>query len=252
MGIGMKSYGQYCPVARAADILNERWTLLIMRDLIGGATRFNEIHRGVPRMSPSLLSKRLKDLEAIGLIERRRQGDRHRREYRPTQAGLEIKPIIEMYGVWGQRWVRNRIGKDELDVKLLMWFMQCGIDRSHFPEQRSVIRFEFTDRPRLRDGNWWVDVWWLIIDPDEVDLCVQDPGLEVDLYVKTDLLTMTRISTGDTPINEAVRSSSIELDGCRCLEKSFAKWLPRSTFAEVRRPPDPLDLKFFLRVDHKT
>ncbi len=246
----MKSYGQYCPVARAAEILNERWTLLILRDLLGGAQRFNEIRRGVPRMSPTLLSKRLKGLEACGLIVRRRAPKTGVVEYLPTPAGLEVAPIIELYGAWGQRWVRNRLGEDELDVSLLMWYLRCGIDRRHFPLGRTVVNFEYTNQPRLSKDNWWVDRWWLIVTDDGIDLCVQDPGYDVDLYVVTDLRTMTKVSMGDIPVREAVRSQAIELQGSRSLAKSFGRWLPRSSHADVAQPPEPLDLRHIVKSIH--
>jgi DNA-binding HxlR family transcriptional regulator len=239
----MPSYAQYCPVARAAEILNERWTLLILRDLLYGARRFNEIRKGVPRMSPTLLSKRLKNLEACGLIVRRLAHKTGIVEYFPTPAGLEVRPIIELYGAWGQRWVRDRLGNDELDVNLLMWDLRCGIDRQHFPRGRTVVSFEYTDRPRLSKDKWWVDKWWLIVTEEGVDLCVQDPGYEVDLYVVTDLRTMTKVSMGDIPVREAVRSQVIELHGSRSLAETFEHWLPRSSFADVARPPEPLDLQ---------
>ena len=243
----MKTYGQYCPVARAADILGERWTLLILRDILGGARRFNEIRKGVPRMSPTLLSQRLKSLEAHGLINRRNSGGKGGIQYEPTQAGLEVQPIIELYGVWGQRWVRNRLGDDELDVSQLMWYLRCGIDQRYFKAGRSVVCFTFTDRPRLRKDNWWVDKWWLIAAEDEVDLCAQDPGHEVDLYVTSDLRTMTKVSLGDISVRSAVRDRAIQLDGSRALTDSFEFWLPRSFFADVARPPEPIDLQRMFR-----
>jgi DNA-binding HxlR family transcriptional regulator len=238
----MKTYGQYCPVARAADILNQKWTLLIMRDILGGARRFNAIRKGVPRMSPTLLSQRLKSLEGYGLIEHRQMPDKAAAEYHPTPAGIELQPIIDLYGVWGQRWVRNKLGEDELDVGMLMWYLRLGIDRGRFPHGKSVIHFEYSDRPRLSNGNWWVDKWWLIVADDGIDLCVDDPGFEVDLYVLTDLRTMTKISLGDIAVPEALRSGAIELHGAKALAESFDAWLPRSNFAGVARPPEPLDL----------
>jgi len=244
----MPSYGQYCPVARAAEILNERWTLLILRDLLSGARRFNEIRKGVPRMSPTLLSKRLKNLEDCGLIMRQSSSDNRAVEYVPTPAGLEVRPIVELYGAWGQRWVRNRLGDDELDVNLLMWYLRCGIDRQHFPPGRSVVHFEFTDRPRLSKGKWWTDKWWLIVTEDETDLCVQNPGLEVDLYVVTDLRTLTKVSMGDIPVRDALRSEAIELHGAQSLAKTFERWLPRSSHAGVPQPPEPLDLQHVLEA----
>lgn len=244
----MKTYGQYCPVARAADILGERWTLLILRDILGGARRFNELRKGVPRMSPTLLSQRLKSLEAYGLILRRISPGTGVIEYLPTQAGLEVQPIIELYGAWGQRWVRNQREDDELDVSLLMWYLRCGIDRRHFEPERSVVRFVFTDRPRLSKGSWWTDKWWLIVAEDEVDLCAQDPGYEVDLYITSDLRTMTKVSLGDISVRAAVKSGAIELHGSRSLAKNFEHWFPRSSFADVTLPPEPLDLQRIIQI----
>ncbi|NNE22107.1 MAG: helix-turn-helix transcriptional regulator [Rhizobiales bacterium] len=243
----MKTYGQYCPVARAAEILGERWTLLILRDILGGARRFNQIRNGIPRMSPTLLSQRLKGLEAFGLITRQAVPSTGVIEYAPTQAGLEARPIIELFGVWGQRWVRNRLGDDELDVSLLMWYLQCGVDPRHFDTERRVVCFEFTDRPRLRKGNWWADKWWLIVVGDEVDLCARDPGHDVDLFVTSDLKTMTRLSLGDMPVREAVQIGAIELHGLRTLSTSFDRWFPRSGFAQVARPPEPFDPQHAVR-----
>lgn len=248
----MKTYGQYCPVARAADILGERWTLLILRDILGGARRFNQIRKGVPRMSPTLLSNRLKGLEDNGLIRRRNNPTTGVIEYTPTQAGLEVLPIVELYGVWGQRWVRNRIGEDDLDVSQLMWYLRCGIDRRHFGPEQSVVHFVFTDRPRLLKGSWWVDKWWLIVAEDEIDLCAKDPGRDVDLYVTSDLRTMTKVTLGDMPIRAAIASGAIELHGSRSLAKNFDRWFPRSNFADVMRPPEPLDLQRILQTGDMT
>ena len=130
---------------------------MILRDLLGGARRFNEIRKGAPRMSPSLLSTRLKSLEKHGLITRRRDPGSGTVEYFPTAAGLEVRPIVELYGAWGQRWVRSPLSEQELDVNLLMWFLRCNTDRRKFPPGRSVVCFEFTDRPRLKKEGWWVD-----------------------------------------------------------------------------------------------
>ena len=238
----MKSYGQFCPTARAVEILGERWTLLILRDILYGSRRFNDIHKGVPRMSPTLLSSRLKGLVECGLIQRHDGSASGAIEYVPTQAGLEVLPIIKLLGVWGQRWVRNRLGDDELDVCLFMWDVRCGVERGHFPTGRSVVQFKFTDRPRLRKGKWWADKWWLIVADDGVDLCIQDPGLDVDLYVTSDLSTMTKVLMGDIPAAEAIERDLIEVHGFRPLAKTFGRWLPRSSFADVDRPFDGPDI----------
>ena len=140
----MKSYGQFCPVAKAAEILAEKWTLLILRDLLAGSRHFNEIRKGVPLMSPSLLSKRLKSLEEAGVVERRCDASGPATEYHLTAAGREVQLIVELFGIWGQRWVRNRFGEDGLDVGLLMWAivldLRSGVDPDYFPTGRTVVR----------------------------------------------------------------------------------------------------------------
>lgn len=227
----MTGYGQYCPVARAAEILAERWTLLILRDLLGGSRRFNEIRKGVPLMSPSLLSKRLKTLEEVGVVERRYDASGRVSEYHLTAAGRETQPIVEMIGVWGQRWVRNLLGADDLDAGLLMWDMRGGIDARRMPSGRNVMQFEFTDVTGPKRS------WWLVADGGAVELCLTDPGYDVDLFVITDLRTMTQTWMGDVPIKQAVRSGKIELHGSRALARGFDSWMRLSSFAGVERPP---------------
>lgn len=226
----MKSYGQYCPVARAAEVLTERWSLLILRDLLGGSRRFNEFRKGVPLMSPTLLSKRLKSLEAAGVIERRSDASGRNVEYHLTPAGEEVGPMVELLGVWGQRWVRNLLGEDDLDVGLLMWDISGRLDADQFPAGRSVIVFEFTDVSGPKK------LWWLIVDGGEVGLCLTEPGYDVDLFVTTDLRTMTEAWMGDMPIKQAVRSGEIELHGSAGLARGFDKWMQLSVFAGVERP----------------
>jgi len=246
----MKTYGQYCPIAKAVEILGQRWTLLILRDLLYGARRFNQIRRGVPLMSQSLLSRRLKDFEKFGLVVRVCDPETGAIEYHPTLAARELQPLIEMLGAWGQRWVRNRFGEDELDVNLLMWYAHLALDADKFPRGRTVIEFDYTDRPRLRKESWWVDKWWLVVEDGDVDLCVTDPGYEVDLYVVTDLRTMTHVYMGDFAVREAVRSGAIELHGSRQLADSFEQWMPVSHFGQVAIPPEPLDLTGILAGFH--
>lgn len=238
----MKTYGQYCPIARATEVLGERWTLLILRDLLYGARRFNDIRRGVPLMSPSLLSQRLKQFEKNGLVVRARNLDTGVLEYQPTPAAQELSPVIELLGAWGQRWVRNRLSEDELDVSLLMWYVRCAFDAEKFASERTVVAFEFTDRPRLKKENWWLDKWWLVIEEGDIDLCLKDPGYEVDLYVISDLRTMTRLYMGDISIPDAVRFGAVELHGSRDLAQIFEQWMPVSHFGKVPPPPEPLEL----------
>jgi DNA-binding HxlR family transcriptional regulator len=228
----MRGYGQFCPVAKGAEVFAERWTPLVLRELLCGSTHFSDLHRGVPLMSRSLLSQRLKQLEEIGVLGRKqgRQGP----EYHLTQAGKEFAPIIERLGKWGHRWFRTKFGRHELDAPLLMWDMRRRVKASVFPPGRFSVRFDFSDQPASKRN------WWLVGDGEEVDLCLTDPGFEVGLYVETDLRTMTRVWMGDLPVRAAVDSGAIQLDGSRDLRQRFERWLGLSGFAEIgaaRRPP---------------
>lgn len=176
------SYKQFCPVAMASEILCTRWTIVLLRELLAGSTRFNELRKGVPRMSPSLLSRRLTELEAAGIVRQVVEDERGTPEYQLTEPGRDLRPVIESIGIWGQRWVDADLSLDNLDPSLLMWDMRRNLDASPLPDERSVIQFIYSDLP-LSQKNWW-----LIVEPDGmVDLCSVDPGFEIDLYVTTDL-----------------------------------------------------------------
>jgi len=246
----VKSYGQYCPIARASEILSQRWTLLLLRDLLGGIRRFNDLRRGVPLMSPSLLSRRLKDLEKWGMVVRVRDSRSGAVEYNATPMALELRPVIDLLGAWGQRWVRNRLIDDELDVNLLMWDVSLRVDPKRFGPGQTVIGFEYTDLPRLKKDDWWVDKWWLVMTDGESDLCLRDPGFEVDLHILTDLRTMTKVWMGDIPVRAALRSGGIELHGARALADSFEDWLPLSSHALHERPPKSMNLERILAAAH--
>ena len=186
------SYNQFCPVAMAAEILCTRWTIVVLRELIAGSTRFNDLRRGVPRMSPALLSQRLKDLEAADIVRRTASPKEPAVfEYQLTPRGRELRPLIEAFGVWGHRWVESELSLQKLDVTLLMWDMRRNLDPSPMPPRHSVIQFCYPELPSAQRS------WWLLVDPNEgVDLCSIDPGFDVDLYVATDLRTMTAIWMG--------------------------------------------------------
>ena len=172
-----RSYEQFCPVAMAAEVLGARWTIVLLRELLAGSTRFNDLRRGVPRMSPALLSKRLKDLEGAGIVRRTPAGaDPDLFEYRLTEAGRDLKPVIEAVGAWGHRWIETEASLEKLDPSLLMWDMRRNIDPRPMPRRRNTIQVIFTDLPDVRRN------WWLIVQPGEdVDLCSVDPGFDVDL-----------------------------------------------------------------------
>lgn len=222
-----KGYGQYCPLAKAIDIIGERWTPLVLRELLMGGRRFNEIRRGVPLMSPALLTKRLKDLERGGVIDRVLIKRSRVHEYRLTTAGEELRPIIVALAVWGLKWVEDRLGNEDLDASVLMWDIRGRIDTATLPGGRTVIQFEFSDAPNT------MRLWWLVIEDGETDLCQSDPGHEVDLYLSTDLRSIIEVWLGRVPLKRALRDGTIELIGNRALERSIDTWFPLSKVYEV-------------------
>jgi DNA-binding HxlR family transcriptional regulator len=225
------SYNQFCPVAMAAEILCTRWTVLLMRELTAGSTRFNELRRGVPRMSPALLVKRLRDLEAAGIITRARlKGESEIYEYRLTAAGRDLQPVIEAMGRWGQRWIESETSLQKLDPNLLMWDMRRNLDTRPMPRGRSTIQFIYTEQPQARRD------WWLVVEPEKaIDLCSVDPGFEVDLYVTTELRTMTEIWMGLETVARARDDGRLHLTGSRELEASLQAWLGLSPFAKEKK-----------------
>ena len=224
----MSGYGQYCPIAQAAEIVTERWTPLLLRELLVRGTRFNDIRRGVPLMSPTLLSKRLKSLEEAGLVERR-VGSSGSAEYRLTQAGRELGPLILELGEWGKRWLRRKVKRDQLDAGVLLWDIRGRVVPGNFPPGRTVVHFEFTDLPAA-DRRWW-----LVNEGDDVDLCLHDPGYEVDLHLVSTLRTMTEIWMGDLTLQKASETGLLEMHGRRELRRRLRSWLQLSPFAGVRR-----------------
>jgi DNA-binding HxlR family transcriptional regulator len=226
-----RSYKQFCPVAMAAEVLCTRWTVVLLRELIAGSTRFNDLRRGVPRMSPALLSQRLKELEAGGIVQR----DPSRTEagvfeYRLTPAGCELEALVDGFGIWGQRWVGAELSLQHLDASLLMWDMRRKLDLTPMPRKRSVIQFRYPEQG-VRDRSWW-----LVVDPEaQVDLCSIDPGFDVDLYVSCDLRTMTAIWMGLDTVRAAVATQRLVLTGDRELAGNMQSWLGLSPFAKERK-----------------
>ena len=228
-----KGYGQFCPVAMAAEILAERWTPLVVRELVCGSMRFNDIQRGVPRMSSALLSKRLKELEYSGIVDRRPAPDGRGSTYRLTRAGEELAPILVGMGNWAQRWKRDDLVDDEkLDPDLLMWDMHRRIDKSVIPnDRRFVIQFQFAGMPANRR------LYWLMFERGEIDVCMKHPGFEVDLYIDCPMRTMARVWLGHESMDAALRSEEIRLDGSPEDIKLFKSSLELSVFAEAGREP---------------
>jgi len=225
----MRGYGQFCPVAQTLEILGERWTLLVVRELLSGSHRFNEIARGVPLMSRTMLSRRLESLEECGVLDKRTEDGRP--FYALTDAGEELRPIVMAFGEWGQRWAKREPSEEALDGGLLAWDMRRRLDRDALPDRRVVVALRWIGAERGKER------FWLIIEPgEEVDLCLSPPGFDVDLVVEAQLLAMTRIWNGDDTVRAAKARGDLTLEGPRSLVRGFPKWLQRSVFADVERP----------------
>lgn len=222
------SYGQFCPVAMAAEIVCSRWTALVLRELLCGTTRFNDLRRGVPLMSPSLLSKRLKELEAAGVIATVPTGQAGAVEYRLTEAGEDLRPVVMSLGFWGQRWVDSSLSLKNLDPSLLMWDMRRNLDPKPLPPRRCTINFLYPELASAKRS------WWLVIDGGQVDLCSVNPGFEVDLYVRSSLRSMTAVWMGMSTVAKEMDAGQIELIGDKGLAQSMQRWLGLSPFAKKK------------------
>jgi DNA-binding HxlR family transcriptional regulator len=233
----MKGYGQFCPVAKAAEIVAERWTPLVLRELLCGSRRFNDLHRGVPLMSRTLLAERLEQLEHAGIVRSVPRPRGRGRDYYLTPAGEELRPLIERLGEWGQRWARAQIGRSELDPGLLMWDIHRRVNVDALPSKRVVVRFDFRGVPTIMRCP---RTWWLVLERRQVDLCLKDPGYLVDIVVSADLRALTRVWMGDVRLAETVRDGLIRLDGPRSLVRAFPTWLTLSSFASVERVGVPV------------
>lgn len=222
-------YKQFCPVAMAAEVLCTRWTMVLLRELIAGTTRFNDLRRGVPKMSPALLSTRLKELELAGVIKRiPLKSEKGVFEYQLTQAGKDLRPVVEAVGTWGQMWVELSLSLKNLDPSLLMWDMRRNLNPAPLPSIRTVVQFLYSDLPATKSR------WWLVIEPEgEVDLCWSDPGFEINLYVTTDLRTMTAIWMGLGTIES--ERDKMELLGERKVAETMQVWLGLSPFAKQKK-----------------
>lgn len=223
----MTSYGQFCPVSKATEIIGEKWTLLIMRELLLGTCRFNDFQRSMSRISPTVLNKRLKFLKETGIIVKKRISGQKGFEYRLTPMGKELEPVVEQVAIWGQRWARGQMADEELDVELLMWDIHRNIRTGSLPDGETVLSFTFKDLPKYNR-------WWLVVSGDDVDLCTDDPGKDVDLYIASDVRALVEVWLGDRDLKAALRSKKILVTGSRHLVRSMTDWFILSSYAEVR------------------
>ncbi|MBR0684038.1 helix-turn-helix transcriptional regulator [Roseomonas eburnea] len=231
-------YGQFCPVSIASEVLTQRWTPLVIRELHCGSVRFSDLQRGVPRMSSSLLARRLKELEYAGIVERR-EAAAGSFEYHLTPAGREIFPLVEQMGLWAQRWLRHRLVETpNLDPDLLMWDIRRNIVRDRLPgDRRFVVEFLLSGAPITHRR------YWLVFDRGEVDLCYRDPGHEIALFVTAALRVLTQVWLGHLGIAQAVREDQLRLEGAKPHVAAFPSWFGLSGFAPAGRlPPGRLEL----------
>lgn len=221
-------YGQFCPIAKALEVLGERWTILIVREMLMGATRFNELQRGLNLISPTILTKRLNDLAESGIVIRKKIPGQRGYEYFLTEMGKELLPVVKTIGDWGMRWARGKMDDSDLDLELLMLYLQRSINPEKLPGNETVICFKFTDVEKFNE-------WWLVTDNNNVDVCVRDPGKDVDIYFTTDLRTMIMLWMGDIPYKTTINDGRLKLVGPSALTRDVGSWLTSSIFAGI--PP---------------
>jgi len=224
----MADYGQFCPVAKAAELIGERWTLLILRELVLGTHRFSDFQRALSRISPSLLIKRLKELEKAGIVIKKSRQGRRGFEYFLTPAGRQLSPVIEHLATWGMRWARDRLSDDELDVDFLMWELQRRLDTEALPDAETVLCFIFEELTQFKS-------WWIVVNEMGVDLCTRNPGLDVDLYISATVRTMVEIWEGDLGLKTALRKQLVKTNGNRQLVRTLPEWFGICLYADVKR-----------------
>jgi DNA-binding HxlR family transcriptional regulator len=223
-----QEYGQFCPVALASEVLAERWTFLVVRELLAGARRFNEIRRGVPRLSATLLKQRLQTLEYGGIVERHAAVGNRGPDYCLTQAGLELRPVVTSIGEWGQRWARD-IKPRDLDPGWLVWAMHRRLNSAVMPAGRTVIQMEFTDAPASQRR------FWLVHCDGNVDVCLKDPGYDVNVRVVTRVRTFAEVWRGIRSLKDELRADTIRVDASSEHRRAFPQWLMLSVFAGIKR-----------------
>ena len=225
----MRSYAQYCPVAKATEILGDRWTLLILREMLGGASGFNELQRGLPGISRSVLTDRMRALERAEVIERRTGPKGRTLDYRLTPAGRDLQPVVQAIGEWGATWSFTEPRAEELDPDLLIVWMARHVDHDELPADRTVVQFNFRN-PAKR--------YWMVLEPSEVSVCLQHPGFDVDLEVKVDTATLYLVYLGRAGLAGAMRAGKLTVSGPRALERAFGHWFAWSAFAPASRQAD--------------
>ncbi len=219
--------GSLCPALKAADMIGDKWVLLILRELFLGATRYSDMQRAIARISPSVLSGRLKQMEAHGLIIKRTIKGQKGSEYRLTRSGKELAPLVDQLSRWGLRWARRRLEDEDIDVGTFMWDFHRTLKVDELPDGETVFSVQITNAAQQ-------DKWWLLVNGETVDLCTEDPGQDVDLYITGALSDIVAVWMGDVTPKDAVAAGTVQLTGAKHLLSSAARWFPRSIYADVR------------------
>lgn len=220
-------YGQFCPVAKAAEVLGEKWTILILRELLYGTARFNEFQRAIHGISPTMLNKRLKELESQGLVTKTDH------EYHLTPAGEDLGPLVRQYAIWGMRWARGELGDTELDVELLMWDIRRRVRPEFLPDAGCLIQFQFTDLEDRAD-------WWLQVADGEVALLHKPPKGDPDLLIQGALRALIELWMGDLTLHTALARRRLTLKGRPLMIRAIEQWLPLARYANIRPTPESL------------
>ena len=224
----MYKYGQYCPIAKAVEILGDRWTLLIVRDLLTGTRHFNDLERGLPGISRGLLAERLRRLERLGLLEKVHvENGRQRTAYHPTEAGLALQPVINALLVWGAQYAFEEPSEEELDPLLLMWWMRDRVRHENLPEDRVVVQFDFTG---VKDG-----IFWFLLSKEDASLCLTDPGFDLNVLVTADLSAFFQIWMGRLSFANALAEGRVQIDGIPALATAVPTWFAYSLAAPTVR-----------------
>lgn len=219
-------YGQFCPIAKASEIIGEKWTILIIRELLMGGARFNELQRGLSLISPTILSRRLESLIEYGLIVKKRIPGQRGFQYLPTESCRELQPIIRSLADWGMCWARSTLREKDYDVELLMLYLKRSIVPEKLVGDETVVHFHFTDAKSY-------PFWWIVVKHGDIDLCVNDPGKDVDVWFTTSVKTMVNIWMGDTTYRHAVKDGSLTLVGNSSLTHNVTAWMRNSEYADL-------------------
>ncbi len=224
------NYNQFCPIAKSAEILGERWNILILREVLMGARRFSVMQRGLGDISPALLTKRLKQLEEQNMIIRRKIPGQQGYEYFPTEACEALLPVLFALGEWGIVWAKNTILDQDFDVEFLMLYLERSIDRDKIKGLETIIKFRFSDLEEQRD-------WWLVVNPEKSEVCLKDPGKDVDVYFNCNVKTLTDVWMGDRTYRDAIKAGDLMMDGDPALVRNVTAWLRPSVFVDSPRAP---------------